>query len=142
MNNSTLDLKPVAGDYLAALVSLDKSTEELLTAIRASDMNGIAVQMQERTKACEIASKCASRLADTLTGKEESDPELSAMLGELTEREQQIIDKQKECESVLTNELEECRTDLLELYCGSRVMKAYRGQGNTEQQAKFLDSRL
>lgn len=134
-----------AKSYCNLLTAIEQITDQLLAAIRSWNPEAIESLMNQRSGLCRQIGQHVPALQaqlDNLYSEigDNSVPALDTAIDNIHLREMAVLEKQLQCDSALTEEMNSCKSSLSALNRGSNLGVSYR-QSNLSPNARFLDSR-
>jgi len=134
-----------AVEYNDFLQKLEESTDKILSAIRSDEIEQLDKLIDSRGTLCEEIKESAQRLEKSLNlagfGKPNADPKLDEIVSYLNTKQKQLLNNQIECETLLANGLNQCKSEMIGLSNSKGLKTAYKEKAPA-QQARFIDSRL
>lgn len=125
---------------------MEKSTDRMLEALRASDFVKLDSLLLLRKDLCKKIGKNSQTLAKLLTQIEalpaDIRTESEALKGQIKMKERSLLAKQAECEAFLSDSLARCREELSSLSQRRDLQETYQASRSAAQNARFLDSKL
>jgi hypothetical protein len=147
MTGSKNDQVTRAGnEHLELFNAMEKSTDRMLAALRASDFAKLERLLEIREDLCQRIGNNSQALAILLTQIEDlpadSRRESEELIGQIKMKEGLLLAKQAECEAFLSDSLGKCREELSSLSQRRDLQEVYQGSCSAAQDARFLDSKL
>jgi len=132
--------------HLELLDLMEKSTDRMLDALRASDFAKLDNLLLLREDLCKKIGKNSQTLAKLLTQIEglptDSRSESETLIGQIKMKERSLLAKQAECEAFLSDSLARCREELSSMNQRRDLQETYQASRSAAQNARFLDSKL
>lgn len=124
-------IQDTLASYNALLIDMERITDELSSAARMLSIPDVQRLLNDREVLCQKAVTCRSQLRD-------AQYDLPA---ETLRLEQLVLAKQSACESVVSESLGRCRTELMDLR-KKKIARHTYGPARQTDQSRFLDNRL
>ena len=135
--------------YYALLVEIEEATDKLLLALGTQSIEDVGGLVQARWKLCQEIGKSAQELDSLLLNQNRKSggsrcpggDQLHTIMEKIQARQESLLAKQVESESILSAELSKCRSALVDLNQRRDLQAAY-GTSSPREDARFLDSKL
>lgn len=136
-----------ANDYLGLLTTAERTTDDLIRAIREWEPDLVDALLQMREKLCRQVAHSTKgldltvRQAAECVATPDEHEKLGAIINHIEAEQRRLMAKQANCESALAAELQKVEQEMKAAKQKRSLRKAYHGQPS-QGQARFLDARL